>query len=288
MTRPRAKPLFTRKSKKKQSQPETIETIPSRVLYRNNSEEIRDHREKMKLEIKMQGGSIPILADLGIPKRSAKTSKIFITTPFKSDKRSPMLISPQLCKPKKWENVDNEATQLIRNNILIDQQCRKLNDLAVQNEYFIQSVKPILTLTSCNTFGSTFYEDSSTSNLLSPTHIGQSKGVTKVTPEPTKPKRKFPPPNSRSVSAATLKSPEYPYLALQEKVPKELFSERLYPKLDGLNESETKMRTEMNIPSKSGMDDVIIIFRPYFIYGKGNYLNQTGFFYKICQEFIYV
>ena len=32
----------------------------------------------------------------------------------------------------------------------------------------------------------------------------------------------------------------------------------------------------------------IIIFRPYFIYGKGKYLNQTVFFYKICQEFIYI
>ena len=31
-----------------------------------------------------------------------------------------------------------------------------------------------------------------------------------------------------------------------------------------------------------------LLFSAHISYGKGKYLNRTGFFYKICQEFIYI
>ena len=33
---------------------------------------------------------------------------------------------------------------------------------------------------------------------------------------------------------------------------------------------------------------LILLFSAHISYGKGKYLNRTGFFYKICQEFIYI
>ena len=33
---------------------------------------------------------------------------------------------------------------------------------------------------------------------------------------------------------------------------------------------------------------VYLLFSAHISYGKGKYLNQTGFFYKICQDFIYI
>ena len=65
--------------------------------------------------------------------------------------------------------------------------------------------------------------------------------------------------------------------------------------IDSLKDSESKCTSCKN-PTRSPLllayasEDLAtkaFLFSAHISYGKGKYLNQTGFFYKICQELLF-